>query len=319
MSHSNSTDSGAHNVIMSALIADGIVAAAKLTAAVLSGSAAMLAEGLHSLADTSNQVLLLLGRKLGRRPADESHPFGYGKERFFWPFLVSIVSFSIGGVFAIMHGVRRIYHPHALEHISISYIILLLAFVLDGFALYVAWKELRRAGVSAHGKRTIPELLRESKSPAVVAAFLLDIGATIGVVIAAIGLWLSSYTRLWQIDGITSVLIGLLLFCISWAIAVEAKSLLIGESATPEHVSKIRATLMATKDVERVADILTMHLSPDEILVNIDVEFKDGLTTDEIEIAIDGIETEIRKVIPEASKIFIEAESVAKTVVRKRK
>jgi len=311
-------DAGAHKVVMAALVADGVVAAAKLTAALFSGSAAMLSEALHSLADASNQMLLLVGRRLSRKPADAAHSFGYGKERFFWPFVVSIVSFSVGGIFAIMNGVRQIQSPHVLEYIPLNYVILVLALAMDGFSLFVAWRELRRAGVSRVGRRTIAELLKESKSPAVVVAFLLDIGAVIGVGIAVTGLWLSAHTRLWMIDGMASVLIGVLLFCVSWAIAVEAKSLLIGESASAERVKEIREMLISAKGVERVSEILTMHLSPDDILVNIDVEFSDGLSTGQIENAIAEMERDIRKVIPEASKIFIEAKAVVKAVRRLR-
>jgi len=295
-------------VILASLIADGSLAVMKFVAAGFSGSAAMWAEAFHSLADTTNQSLLLLGRALAQRPADDAHPFGYGKERFFWPFMVSIVIFSVGGIFAFLRGIRQIQTPHPLAYLGWSYVILATAFVLEGSAWMVAWRELRRIP----GRKPMWQLIHESKMPAVIAVFLQDAAAVIGVIIAAVGLGLAQWTGHWMLDGVASLMLGSLLFAIAWIIAVEARSLLLGESASPEVLAKIRDVIASTKDVERLIDLLTMHLGPEQILVNLDLEFKDGLMTEQIETAIDHIEREIRAAVPEVSKIFIEAESIAK-------
>lgn len=301
-------------VIIASLAADFTLAIAKLIAAMISGSAAMFAEAMHSVADTTNQCLLLLGRALSAKPADASHPFGYGKERYFWSFIVSIVIFLLGGIFSILKGVSQIRDPHELEHLGINYTVLAIAFCLEGMAWIVAWVELRRAGKH----RSVWELIRESKSPAIIAVFLQDAAAVVGVVIVALFLWWAQSTGMWMLDGVASILIGCLLFNVSWVIAKETKSLLIGESASPEDLQKIRDVVEATDEVERVLDLLTMHLGPEEILVNLDLEFRDGLITDDIEAAIDNIEKSIREAIPEVKRIFIEAESIA-TVARKGK
>lgn len=299
-------------VILIAIVADGVITAAKFFAAFTSMSSAMFAEALHSLADTTNQCLLLIGRALGARPADPTHPFGYGKERFFWPFVVSVVTFSVGGVFSVLHGVHQMKTSEPLQHLQWNYRILGIAFCLEAIAWVVAWWELKRA----HRRKSIWEAIRESKSPSVIAVFMEDTAALTGIVVAWAGMMLAERTGVWMMDGVASVLIGGLLFNVAWVLAAETKSLLIGESAVPEHLQKIKEVIASTPEVERLIDLLTMHLSPEEILVNLDLEFKDGLKTEDIEAAIDHIEREVRVQIPEVSKIFIEAESIAK-VVRK--
>jgi len=301
-------------VILASLAADGTLAVAKIIAATLSGSAAMFAEAMHSVADTTNQSLLLVGRALSAKPADAAHPFGYGKERYFWPFIVSIVIFVLGGTFSVLRGIGQIRNPHELEHLQTNYAVLAIAFILEGLAWIVAWVELKRSGKH----RPIMQLIRESKSPAIIAVFLQDAAAVIGVVIAAAFLWWAQTTGLWIFDGIASIAIGALLFNVSWVIGKETKSLLIGESASAEDIRRIRDVVEATYEVDRVLDLLTMHMGPEDILVNLDLQFRDGLTTDDIEIAIDNIEKSIREAVPEVRKIFIEAESIA-TVARKGK
>ncbi|MCM8811523.1 MAG: cation diffusion facilitator family transporter [Candidatus Omnitrophica bacterium] len=300
-------------VILSALVADVVVAVTKFIAAGLSGSAAMFAEALHSLADSVNQVLLLVGHSRASRPPDEAHPFGYGKERFFWPFVVSVVIFSIGAVFSFIRGFQQVVSPHPLERFDLNYAILAGAFVLDGAAWVIAWQELHRAGQRG---RSVFKLLKESKMVSVVTVFLEDAAAVIGVLIAAAGIAWAQFTKSWMLDGAASILIGFLLLMISWFIAVETKSLLIGESASKEHIGKIKQAIACIPEVEGVLDLLTMHLGPEQILVNLDLQFRDGLTTDEIETAIDHIERRIHEAVPEVYKIFVEAESVKKAIHR---
>lgn len=299
-------------VILTAIITDLAITIAKFAVAIPSHSAAMFAEALHSLADTTNQCLLLVGRVLGAKPADPTHPFGYGKERFFWPFIVSVVTFSLGGVFSMLRGIHQIQTGQPLAHLDLSFKILGGAFCFEAISWMVAWWELKRT----HRRKSVWEAIRESKSPAVIAVFLEDTAALTGILIAASGMWVAQVTGVWEYDGVASLFIGGLLFNVAWVIASETKSLLIGESASPEHLQKMREIISSTKEVERLLALLTMHLGPEEILVNLDLEFKDGLKTEEIELAIDHIEREIRYHIPEVSKIFIEAESITK-VVRK--
>lgn len=304
----------ARRAIVASLSADGSLALMKCIAAAFSGSAAMFAEAVHSLADTSNQSLLLLGRALAAKPADVMHPFGYGKERFFWPFMVSVVICSVGGVFSILRGLQQIRAPHPLGHLGWSYAVLAAAFLFEGAAWIVAWKELTRIDP----RKSIRRLIRDCKVPALIAVFLQDAAAVIGVAIAAMGIGLAAWTGRWALDGLASVAIGGLLFLVAWILAVETKSLLLGESASPEVRERIKRVVASTKEVDGLINLLTMHLGPEEILVNLDLAFKDGLTTDDIEAAIDHMERDIRAAVPAVSKIFIEAESVAKVVGKAR-
>jgi cation diffusion facilitator family transporter len=292
-------------VILFSLAADASLALTKFVTAVISGSAAMFAEALHSLADMSSQILLLIGRKLASQAPDVAHPFGYGMERFFWPFLVSVVIFSVGGVFSIWRGWGQILSPHPLEHVGWNYLVLGFAFLFEGGSARFAWKELKKLDP----RKPIWRLIRDCKKPALITIFLQDTASIVGVTVAALGIGLAQITTLWLVDGVTSVVLGGLLFGISWIIAKETKSLLLGESASAENIRKIREAVKSTPEVERMIRLLTMHLGPDEILVNLDLAFKDGLNTDKIEACIDQIEDKIRQAIPEATKIFIEAES----------
>jgi cation diffusion facilitator family transporter len=292
-------------VIWVALLADTAVALTKFAAAMLSGSAAMFAESLHSVADASSQGLLLLGRRLGHIPADADHPFGYGKERFFWPFIVSLTIFSVGGVFSIWRGLRQIMDPQPLSHLSWTFAVLGAALVLDALSWFVARDALKRS--APH--KPIWQAIRESKTPAIITVFLEDTAGIAGIALAGAGLVLVRWLDLPIIDGFTSLAIGLLLFVVAWIIATETKSLLIGESASRESLDRIRAVVSETPEVERMISMLTMQLSPDEILVNLDLEFRAGLKTEEIEAVIDRIEGGIRAGVPAASRIFIEVES----------
>lgn len=300
-------------VVLVAVASDASLTVAKFLAALFSGSTAMFAEALHSLGDSLNQGLLLVGHKLAARPADRSHPFGYGKERFFWPFVVSVVTFSIGGVFSVQKGIEQVLRPKPLDHFALNAVVLAAAFLLDGISWTVARRELKR---SAPGK-PLWTIVRESKMPGVVAVFLEDLAAVAGVGMAAVGLTAAYFRGLWWADGVASLLIGVLLLGVAVLIAARARSLLIGEGASPETEEKIRRIVDTAPQTERLLTLLTMHLGPEEILVNLDIEFKDGLTTEDIESAVDYLESEIRAAVPETSKIFIEAESLAKAVSSK--
>lgn len=292
-------------VILVSLASDAALTLTKFIAAAISGSAAMFAEAVHSLADMATQILLLIGRRLAIRVADTEHPFGYGKERFFWPFLVSVVIFSIGGVFSILRGWAQIRNPHPVVHIQWSFAVLGAAFLFEGVSALFATKELKKLAP----QRTIWRLIRDCKKPALITIFLQDTTSLVGVLIAALGIMLARITGLWILDGIASVALGWLLFGIAGIIARETKSLLVGEAASPENVQKIREAVTSTPEVKKLLRLLTMHLGPEEILVNLDLSFRDGLTTNDLEACIDRIEVKIRASVPEATKIFIEAES----------
>jgi cation diffusion facilitator family transporter len=291
-------------VVWTALISDGVVTATKFIAASFSGSSVMLSEALHSLGDTSTQILLLAGRAFSLKPASQRHPFGYGKERFFWPLIVSFLIFSVGGVFSVLRGIEQIRHPRPLLHLEWNMVVFLVALGFDCVSWAVAWRELRRSS-----DKRIWEAIRDSKTPGVLAVFLEDTAGIVGVVVAGLGTVIVHWTKVWRIDGLSSLLIGTLLFGVAFIVAVKTKSLLIGESASSEVLQEIRDVIQSTKEVERLIDLLTMHLGPDEILINLDLEFKDDLTTDKIEATIDRIEQRIRAAVPAATKIFIEVET----------
>ncbi len=292
-------------LVILALIANFLIAVTKFVAAAITQSSAMLSEAIHSLADTGNQLFLLRGHAVAGREPDVQHPYGRGKELYFWAFMVAVVLFVGGSVLSVLTGIDKIRHPegHSDEGYWLAMGVLALAAVFEAsIALRPALKQFNaeRAG------RSIPRSIRESKDPSLVVVVFEDVAALIGLAIAAVGLTLSRITGdgLW--DGLASVLIGLLLAGVAWFIATEMKSLLIGESATREERSRIRVATLGVDEVQRIDRLLTMQLAPEEILVNMDVAFDDGLDTDQLEAAIRHIEDVIEEAVPSARKVFIE-------------
>ncbi len=292
-------------LVILALVANFLIAVTKFVAAAISQSSAMLSEAIHSLADTGNQLFLLRGHAVAGREPDVQHPYGRGKELYFWAFMVAVVLFVGGSVLSVLTGVDKIRHPegHGDEGYWLAMGVLAIAAVFEAsIALRPALKQFNaeRAG------RSIPRSIRESKDPSLVVVVFEDVAALIGLAIAAVGLTLSRITGdgLW--DGLASVLIGLLLAGVAWFIAIEMKSLLIGESATREERSRIRAATLGVDEVQRIDRLLTMQLAPEEILVNMDIAFDDGLDTDQLEAAIRHIEAVIEEAVPSARKVFIE-------------
>lgn len=292
-------------LVILALIANFLIAVTKFAAAALSRSAAMLAEGVHSLADTGNQLFLLRGHSASEREPDVQHPYGRGKELYFWAFMVAVFLFVGGSVISVITGIDKIRHPeeHGEQGFWVAMGVLAIAAVFEGFIAFrpaLAQFNEQRTG------RSISRSVRESKDPSLVVVLFEDSAALIGVTIAAVGLTLTRITGdgLW--DGLASVLIGVLLAGVAWFIAVEMKALLIGESATREERSRLRTATMSIDEVQRIDRLLTMQLAPHEILVNMDVVLDDGLDTDQVEAAIADIETAIRVSVPSAEKVFIE-------------
>ena len=290
-------------LIILALIANGLIAITKFVAAGISGSAAMLAEAFHSVADTGNQLFLLRGDAVSRYAANVTHPFGRGKAMYFWSFMVAVMLFVGGAVLSIFNGWQRITHTDEGGHgegIVFSLIVLGLAAAFEiGIALIPAIKQFNKIRGSKGAWRTI----RESKDSALIIVIFEDVAATIGVFIAAIGVLLSYYTEdaIW--DGIASILIGILLGLVAFVIAREMQSLLVGESASRRDRASIRIAILSVEEVHHVERILTMQLGPHEILVTADVAFDEG--ADEV-AAIAHVEQSITEACPDASQSFIE-------------
>lgn len=295
--------------VLGALVANGLITILKFIGALITGSAGLMAESLHSLADTTNQVFLLLGLRFYKRPASEKHPFGYGKERFFWSFIAAIFIFGVGATYAIYEGIEKIRHPHEPSNLAWAYWILGISFVLEigsiGLALYQEINEAHHEGMS------FGEYLRESKDPTAKTVLFEDTAALLGIVIAAIGLVLGQYHvppyegRLW--DGIASITIGVVLAIVAFFLARSSRGLLLGEAATKKSVEAIRQAVKSHANVVDVVELLTMHLAPKQILVNAHVNLKDDLTSKEIIQTIAEIEETIKTTEPKVDMIFLEA------------
>ncbi len=272
----------------------------------ITGSASMLAESIHSVADSGNQGLLLLGGRRARREADEAHPFGYGRERYFWAFVVALVLFSLGGAFAIFEGISKIRHPHELESPAVAIAILLLAIVLETYSLRTAIVEADKI----RGDASWWQFIRRSKNPELPVVLLEDFGAEIGLLVAlsAITATLVTDEPIW--DGIGTLTIGLLLTAIAIVLASEMKSLLLGETASPEVESAIRSAIERDVAVERLIHMRTQHIAPDELLVGAKVSFHDGLGVAQLAAAVNRVETSVRAHVPEARVMYIEPDVV---------
>ncbi len=293
---------GSRRAILAAFFANLGIAAAKLAAFVATGAASMLAEAVHSLADTGNQALLLLGAARGRRAASDEHPFGYGRERYFWAFVVALVLFSLGALFAIAEGIEKLRHPHALERPGWAIGVLAVAIVLEFFSLRTAVREANavRRGASWWS------FVRHSKSPELPVVLLEDVGALVGLVFALAGIGLAIATGEPRFDAVGSIAIGSLLAVIAVVLAKEMKSLLIGESAGPGVTLAIRAALESTPQVRRLIHLRTLHLGPEELLVAAKIELDVGLAFAEVARAIDAAEARVRERVPAARMIFLE-------------
>jgi cation diffusion facilitator family transporter len=261
----------------------------------------LLAEAIHSVADTGNQGLLFLGGRRAQKPATRLHPFGYGRERYFWAFVVALVLFSLGAVFATVEGVEKLIHPHAIEDPLVAYVVLLVAIALEAFSFRTA---IREAAKVRH-RHSWWQFIRAAKSPELPVVLLEDFGALIGLFFALAGITLSEVTGEPAFDALGSIAIGLLLGVIAVVLAVEMKSLLIGEAAAPAEEQAIVDTIEADPDVERLIHLRTQHLGPEELLVAAKVELGPE-TMSRLGAAIDDLERRIRGAVPTARVIYIE-------------
>lgn len=291
-------------IIYAALIGNALIAVTKFIAAGISGSSAMLSEGIHSLVDTGNQVLLLYGLKRGAKPADASFPFGHGKEIYFWSFVVAILIFAVGAGISLYEGIHHLLHPAEMGSVTINYVVLGLALVFEGIVWGIAIREFRKV----KGKRGFLEAVKEGKDPSIFVVVFEDSAAMLGLIVALLGVMGSHLLGLWWADGTASILIGLILAGTAIWLAYETKSLLIGEATHPEKVEGMRKLASAFPEVTRVNEVLTMHMGPDFVLANISVDFRDDLQAGELEQAIQRMDAAIKDLYPMVKRIFIEAE-----------
>lgn len=291
---------GSTRTILIALGANVGIAAAKFVAAAITGSSAMLTEGVHSLVDSTNQVLLLYGRKRSKKPANAEHPFGYGRELYFWSFIVAILVFALGAGVSVYEGILHILHPEEAGSPLVAYVVLAVAFLLEGWSVVAALKDF-----NATRRGSIWQEIRKTKDASTLVLLLENSGALVGLGFAAAGLTLSLVTGnpLW--DGLASVLIGLVLGVLAVLLLYEAKSLLIGESADPELVEAIRRCAEGHAGVVAVREVLTLHAAPDMVTTIITADFVDTITARDVERIVADIESRVAETYPIVAHVYV--------------
>jgi cation diffusion facilitator family transporter len=290
--------------IIAAIVGNAAIAAIKFVAGAMTGSSAMISEGIHSLVDTGNGGLLFHGLRRGARAADANHPFGHGMEVYFWSLIVAVSIFGIGGGMSIYEGIAHIQHPSPLENPTINYIVLALAVVFESLSFSVAWKAFRKHKGS---QRTLAAI-HHGKDPSLFTVLFEDTAALLGLVVAFLGVFISHQLEAPAVDGAASVVIGLILICAAGWLAYESRSLLVGEAAGQELVAAVREIALSDPAVIGLGAVLTMHLGPEEVLLNIEVQFTQGLPAEDIHAAVHRIEERISEPFPEVSRVFIEVE-----------
>lgn len=294
-------------VIYAALIGNSLIAISKFAAAAYTGSSAMLSEGVHSVVDTGNQVLLLHGLSRSKQPPSKDFPFGHGKEVYFWSFVVAILIFAVGAGVSAYEGVKHILHPGAMQNPAVNYIVLGLAMLFEGGAWMVALREFRKT----KGNMGYLEAVRGGKDATMFVVLFEDSAAMLGLIVAFGGIVLSQITGSLVFDGVASIVIGLILGGTAVWLAIETKGLLIGEAASRDVVAGIRNIASGSPCVEKVNEVLTVHMGPEFILANVSIDFRDGLKTGEVERAIAQLDRSIKTRYGMVKRIFIEAESAA--------
>jgi len=299
--------SGGNKAIIAAFLANMGIAVAKFIAYLVSGSASMLAEAIHSLADSGNQLLLLLGGRLARRKADAEHPFGYGRERYVYAFVVSIVLFSVGGLFSISEGIDKLRHPHELENVWVPLTVLFISILLESFSLRTAVRESNL--VRAKGQSWV-SFVRHSKAPELPVVLLEDIAALIGLFFALFGVGLTAITGNALFDAIGTLMIGALLVVVAIVLGIETKSLLVGEGATVGDEERIVKAIKDGPEVATLIHIKTLYLGPDELLVAAKLGFGADRHLGDVAADIDRMETRVRAAVPAARVIYFEPDIV---------
>jgi len=296
--------SSSKKVIYAALIGNALIAVTKFSASVVTGSSAMLAEGIHSLVDTGNQGLLLYGLHKAKKPPDEKFPFGYGKEVYFWSFVVAIMVFALGAGISLYEGVLHILHPQPVENPLINYVVLGFALVFEGGAWAYAFKEFSQT----KGTWSYVQAVQRGKDPTIFMVLFEDSAAVLGLIVAFLGIWLGQLTGIVYLDGIATVIIGVILGGTAVWLAYETKGLLIGESANREVVQGIRELARQLAGVIHVNEVLTMHMGPEFILVNISVDFQDGVSAEQVERSVAMLDNEIKAKHQLVKRVFVEVE-----------
>jgi len=299
---------GSKTAVIAALIGNGLIAITKFIAASITGSSAMFSESIHSLVDVGNQSLLLFGLNRAQKPATAEHPYGFGKEIYFYSFIVAILLFSFGGGLSLLEGIKHLSNPKPIASVYINYIVLGFAFIFESAAWYVAFKEFKKTTKNFHWFYSV----HRAKDPAIIVVLLEDTAAMIGLVVAAIGVTASSYFNLPIIDSIASIIIGLVLLAVAVWLAYESKSLLVGEAANPEIINQVKNIISNADEIVKSKNIMTMHMGPNSILLNLDVDFKENLGSSDVENSISRLEREIKQCLPDIKWVYISAKSFNK-------
>jgi len=292
--------------VVAAIVGNLAIATVKFVAAAMTGSSAMISEGIHSVVDTGNGGLLYHGLKRGARPADEHHPFGHGGEVYFWSLIVAVSIFGIGGGMSIYEGISHIRHPVSLTDPTINYVVLAVAACFEAYSFSVAWGVFRKT----KGARRTFSAIHHGKDPSLFTVLFEDTVALLGLAVAFVGIFLSHRLEAPALDGLASIVIGGILALAALWLAYESRSLLVGEAADPEMVAAIRDIVLEDPGVTGVGPVLTMHLGPEDVLLNLEVVFTPGLPAEEIHAAVHRIERRINGPYPEVSRIFIEVEAL---------
>ena len=290
--------------ILAALVGNSLIAVTKFIAASYTGSSAMFSEAVHSVVDSGNQLLLLYGVKRSKRPADSKHPFGYGKELYFWSFVVAILIFSIGSGISFYEGFHKLHSPEPVSNPMINFIVLGFAVIFESWTCWVAATEFKKS----KGDRGWVEAIRRSKDPALFTVLFEDTAALLGLLVALIALTLSEHLNLPVLDSVASLIISFILAVTAGLLAFECKGLLTGEAASEEVVSGIKQIINESQGIKHVNEVLTLHLGPEDILLNVSLDFEDDLSSGEVEEAISILESRIKQMFPEIRRVFIEAQ-----------
>jgi cation diffusion facilitator family transporter len=297
----------AKKTIYAAMGANFAIAVTKFIAASITGSSAMLSEGIHSVVDTGNELLLLLGIRLSKKPADDSHPFGYGQELYFWTLIVALFIFAIGGGMSIYEGIDHLRHPEPLSDPFWNYLVLGLAVIFEGYS----WSVALQAFLANTNEANFWTAIRASKDPTIFTILFEDTAALMGLWVAFMGVLSGHLLNNVYLDGVASIVIGIILSTVALLLAAKSKGLLIGEGANSETIASIKQIANADPAVEKIIKVLTLHFGPQEILLNLEIEFVEDLATEELAIAVERLETAISSKHSEVQNIFIEAKSIS--------
>lgn len=293
---------GTSKAIYAALIANILIAITKFIAAWISGSSAMVSEGIHSIVDTGNQLLLLYGLRQARKPADRAHPFGYSKEIYFWSFAVAILLFALGSGVSLYEGYHHVRHPSSIQNFTLNYIVLGLAILFESFSFVVCLREFKEA----KGERGYLEAVNKGKDPTLFVVLFEDTAALLGLVVAALGIFLNQITGRGEFDGLASLFIGLILGGTAIWLTWKTKALLIGESADPQVVDALSEIARSFPEIQEVNEILSLHMGPEDILLNISVDFQNDATAERAEEVLSDLKSRIKEVFPQVKRIFTE-------------